>query len=63
MMVSGRGKSADIVVRSERGISPCPSVCLSTKVSGLNEENEQNPPEWQIRFKLSSFSTHPNLSG
>lgn len=63
MMVSGRGNSADIVVRSERGISPRPSVCLPTKVSGLNEESEQNPLEWQIRFKLSSFSTHPNLGG
>lgn len=61
-MVSGRRDSADTVVRSERGISPCPSVCLPTKVSGLNEESEQNPVHWQ-RFKLSSFSTQPNLSG
>lgn len=62
-MVSGRGKSADSAVRSERGISPCPSVHLPTKVSGLNKESEKNPLEWQIRFKLSSFSTHPSLSG
>lgn len=61
-MVSGRGDSADTAVRSERGISPCPSVCLPTKVSRLNEESEQNPLDWQ-RFKLSRFSTHPSLSG
>lgn len=51
MMVSGRGKSADGMVRSERRISPSPSVYLLTKVSGLNEERVQ------IRFKLSGFST------
>lgn len=63
MMVSDRQKSEDNGVRSERGISPCPSACLPIKVSGLNEESEQNLLEWQIRFKLSSFSTPPNLSG
>lgn len=63
MTVSGRQKSADNEVRSERGISPCPSACLPIKESGLNEESEQNPLEWQIRFKLSSFSTPPSLGG
>lgn len=59
-MVSDRRKSADNRVRSERGVSPCPSACLPIKVSGLNQESEQNPLEWQIRFKLNSFSTFPH---
>lgn len=60
-MVSDRRKSADNGVRSERGVSPSPSACLPVKVSGLNQESEQNPLEWQIRFKLSSFRTLPVL--
>lgn len=62
MMVSDRRKSADSGVRRERGVSPSPSAYLPVKVGGLNQESEQNPLEWQIRFKLSSFSTRPPQS-